>query len=472
MEVSMMFTAICGGEHFVFGSLRELMAKANEEKAGDLLAGLAATSERERVAAKLALSDVALMTFLDEPLIEDGVTEAILKRIDRTRFDRLLGSLTVGEFRELVLHESFARRWNEEQLHALIIPEIAAATAKLMSNLDLITGAAPLRVVTRCRSTLGGPGVFASRIQPNHPVDDPDGIALSVLDGLLLGSGDALLGVNPAIESVENVYRVLLVLDEIIARLELPTQSCVLAHVTTQLEAMQRGAPVDLIFQSVAGTDAANSAFGITLALLEEAREIGLAQHRSNPERYIGEQIMYFETGQGSALTAEAHHDVDQLTCEARAQGVARLYDPFLVNSVVGFIGPEYLADSRQITRAGLEDHFMGKLMGLPMGCDVCYTNHVNADQNDNDNLLVLLATAGCNFVMGVPAGDDVMLNYQSTSYHDVASTRKLLRLQPTPEFEQWLNTRGLWRDGLPARSDSPVATFEELRSIAAGSPA
>jgi ethanolamine ammonia-lyase large subunit len=314
--------------------------------------------------------------------------------------------------------------------------------------------------------------VFASRIQPNHPIDDPPGIALSVLDGLLLGSGDALLGVNPAIESVENVQRVLLVLDEIIQRLELPTQSCVLSHVTTQLEALQRGAPIDLIFQSVAGTDAANMAFGISLALLEDARETGLAQHRCHPERYIGEQIMYFETGQGSALTAEAHHDVDQLTCEARAQGVARLYDPFLVNSVVGFIGPEYLADNRQITRAGLEDHFMGKLMGLPMGCDVCYTNHVDADQNDNDNLLVLLATAGCNFVMGVPGSDDVMLNYQSTSYHDVASIRKLLRLRPTPEFEQWLNRRGLWRDGLPTRAESPVASFEELRSLTVGSPA
>jgi len=465
----MKWTSTCGGEHFVFHSLKELMAKANEEKSGDALDGLGARSDRERVAAKLALSEVGLPTLLDEQLIDDGVTEAILARVDRPRFDQLLGFLTVGELREQILDEGFASRWEEDALHQLITPEIAAAVAKLMSDLDLVSGAAPLRVLTRCRSTVGGTGVLASRIQPNHPVDDPSGIALSVLDGLLFGCGDALIGVNPAVESVQKVRDTLQTLDQIIERLDLPTQGCVLAHVTTQLEALRQGAPIDLVFQSVAGTDAANTAFGISLALLEEAQEAVIAHHRDRHDRYIGDQVMYFETGQGSALTASANWGVDQLTCEARAQGVARLYDPFLVNSVVGFIGPEYLANQRQITRAGLEDHFTGKLMGLPMGCDVCYTNHVDADQNSNDDLLVLLASAGCTFVMGVPAGDDVMLNYQSTSYHDVATVRRLLQLRPTPEFEQWLAARGLWRHGQLVRAHSPALHFGELHALAVG---
>jgi ethanolamine ammonia-lyase large subunit len=462
----MTWVATTGGERFRFGSMRELMAKANEHKSGDALADLAATSERERIAAKRALSDVSLGELLDEPVLEDAVTDAILERVDRPRFDRLLRSLTVGELREHVLGTTFAARWTEEGLHALTTPEIAAAVTKLMSDLDLMIAAAPLRIVTRCRNTIGEPGVFASRIQPNHPVDDERGIALSIIDGLLLGSGDALIGVNPATESVESVHRVLRLLDDIIDGLELPTQGCVLAHVTTQLEALRTGAPIDLVFQSVAGTEATNAAFGISLALLQEAQEAVREQHRARPDHYIGDQVMYFETGQGSALSTGAHHDIDQLTCEARAQAVARLYDPFLVNSVVGFIGPEYLADARQIARAGLEDHFMGKLMGLPMGCDVCYTNHADADQNSNDDLLVLLASAGCNFVMGVPGGDDVMLNYQSTSYHDVASIRRLLGLRPAPEFDQWLAAKGITHDGMPLRAEGSARSFETLRSL------
>jgi ethanolamine ammonia-lyase large subunit len=459
---------MCGGERFHFHSLRELLAKANEVKSGDELAGIAARSERERVAAKLALADVPLAELVDEPLVDDAVTAAVLARLDRRRFDAVLGSVTVGELREHVLDPGFALRWADDRLHELVTPEVAAAVAKLMGDLDLVAAAAPLRVVTCCRTTVGERGVLAARIQPNHPVDDERGIALSVVDGLLLGSGDALIGVNPAGGSVEQVRRVLQLLGDITDRLELPTQTCVLAHVTTQLEALRRGARIDLVFQSVAGTEAANTAFGITLDLLAEAREAVVAQHGRDPGRYSGGQVTYFETGQGSALSAEAHHGIDQLTCEARAQAVARLHDPFLVNSVVGFIGPEYLADARQITRAGLEDHFVGKLMGLPMGCDVCYTNHVAADQNSNDDLLLLLAVAGCNFVMAVPAGDDVMLGYQSTSPHDVASVRHLLGLRPAPELARWLEDRGLWRDGRPVRGDGPGGHVEALRSLLA----
>jgi ethanolamine ammonia-lyase large subunit len=329
-----------------------------------------------------------------------------------------------------------------------LTPEVAAAVAKLMSNKDLIVAAAKIRNVTRCRNTLGERGVLGIRLQPNHPSDDLPGILLAALDGLLFGCGDAVIGVNPATDSVDSVAAILATLDRLITATGAPTQACCLAHITTQLACLERGLPVDLLFQSVAGTEAANTSFGLNLALLREGRERVLEEHHRRAAGWVGNHVMYFETGQGSALSAEAHHGVDQLTLEARAYGVARAFEPFLVNSVVGFIGPEYLYDERQIIRAGLEDHFMGKLLGLPMGCDVCYTNHAAADQNSADNLLVLLTAAGCNYFMGVPCADDVMLNYQSTSYHDAAGLRRLFNLRPAPEFLAWLEERRIFRDG------------------------
>lgn len=437
------------GERFVFADLGELLARANEVKAGDGLAGLAARSERERVAAKCALADLPLSAFLAEPLIDpdtDDVSRLVLDTHDPTAFAPI-GSLTVGEFREFLLDD----RTTGETIAALkwgVTPEMAAAVAKLMGNKDLVCAAAKVRVVSQCRNTLGGRGVFGVRVQPNHPTDDLGGILASALEGLSYGCGDAVLGVNPAADSVDSVGAVLRLLDRLIDTLAIPTQACCLAHVTTQLAALERGAPVDLLFQSVAGTQAANASFGVTLRMLTEGRQRVQESHRGRGVNWVGEQVMYFETGQGSALSAEAHHGVDQLTLEARAHAVARAFDPFLVNTVVGFIGPEYLADERQITRAGLEDHFMGKLLGLPMGVDVCYTNHADADQNSADNLLLLLAAAGCNYVMGVPCADDVMLNYQSTSYHDVAGVRDLFGLTPAPEFAAWLEATGVTRNG------------------------
>ncbi|MEY9968559.1 ethanolamine ammonia-lyase large subunit [Streptacidiphilus sp. MAP12-16] len=439
------------GERFTFGSLAEVLAKANEEKSGDQLAGVAARSERERVAAKTALAEVRLGEIAATALVEDAVTAAVSAPADPAVFSAELASMAVGELRERVLSPDFPAAWSHG-LAAVITPEIAAACAKLMSNLDLVVAAAPLRRVTRCRNTMGEPGVLGVRVQPNHPTDHVPGILLSALDGLAFGCGDAMIGVNPATESVPAIAEVLHGLHQLIAHLGVPTQSCVLAHITTQLAAMDAGAPIDLLFQSVAGTEDANTSFGIDLNLLARGREAVLAHHAQRPGEFIGSQVMYFETGQGSALSADAHHGIDQLTLEARAQAVARLYDPFLVNSVVGFIGPEYLANSVQITRAGLEDHFIGKLMGLPTGIDVCYTNHADADQNTNDNLLLLLAAAGCTFVMGVPAGDDVMLNYQTTSYHDVSSVRRTLGLGPSPLFQAWLDDGQLhnWPTTLP----------------------
>jgi ethanolamine ammonia-lyase large subunit len=437
------------GERFTFADLRELFAKANEVKSGDALAGIAATSERERVAAKLALADVPLAVIAETPLISpdtDDVAQLILDTHDRSTFARIR-SLTVGEFREFLLDDAT----NGEDLRALrwaITPEIAAAVTKLLGNKELVYASAKIRNVTRCRNTMGERGVFGVRVQPNHPTDDLAGILVSAVDGLAFGCGDAVIGVNPATDSVESVMAILRLLDRLITKLEVPTQACCLAHVTTQLAALERGAPVDLLFQSVAGTQAANASFGVTLSMLKEGRERVLESHRARDVARVGEQVMYFETGQGSALSAEAHHGVDQLTLEARAHAVARAFDPFLVNTVVGFIGPEYLADERQITRAGLEDHFIGKLLGLPMGVDVCYTNHADADQNSADNLLLLLAAAGCNYVMGVPCADDVMLNYQSTSYHDAATVRALFGLTPAPEFRAWLEARGVTHNG------------------------
>ncbi len=446
------------GERFVFADVRDVFAKANEEKSGDRLAGLAARTERERVAAKLVLADLTLGEIVDNPLIDpdhDEVSRLILDSLDRTAF-QALRNMTVGQFREYLLDDATG----EEELHRLrwaITPEIAAAAAKLMGNKDLVLAASRVRSVTRCRNTLGQRGVLAVRVQPNHPADDVGGILLGAVDGLLFGCGDAVIGVNPATESIDTVAAVLHALDRLIAATGAPTQACVLAHITTQLQALERGAPVDLLFQSVAGTEAANASFGVSLSALREGRERALEGHRRRDVAWVGDNVMYFETGQGSALSADAHHGVDQLTLEARAYGVARALDPFLVNSVVGFIGPEYLYDERQIVRAGLEDHFMGKLLGLPMGCDVCYTNHAAADQNSADNLLLLLAAAGCNYVMGVPCSDDVMLNYQSTSYHDAATVRKVLGLRPAPEFAAWLEERGIFRGGtLAVRDESP----------------
>ncbi len=438
-------STVIHGERFQFADLRAVLARANEQKSGDQLAGLAAKSERERIAAKQVLADLTLGELMNEPVIDpdhDEVSRLILERIDQPVFAPFQ-AMTVGAFREWILDDATTPRMLESLAPGLV-PEIAAAVAKLMGNKDLILAASKIRVVTGCRNTMGERGVLGVRVQPNHPTDDLGGILLAAVDGLLHGCGDAVIGVNPAAESVPVVQGVLHALDRLIEGLGVPTQACCLAHITTQLAALEQGAPVDLLFQSVAGTETANQSFGVNLALIAEGRARVLDHHRSREVSWVGEQAMYFETGQGSALSAGAHHGVDQLTLEARAYGVARAFDPFLVNSVVGFIGPEYLFDERQIIRAGLEDHFMGKLLGLPMGVDVCYTNHADADQNSADNLLLLLALAGCNYVMGVPCGDDVMLNYQSTSYHDALAARRLMGLAPAPEFERWLVERGL----------------------------
>jgi ethanolamine ammonia-lyase large subunit len=443
----MPFTATLRGERFNFADLRELLARANEEKSGDALASLAARSELERVAAKIALSQITLAEIVATPLVEDEVTRSIHESHDAAAF-AAIKSMTIGEFREFLLSDQSDGE-TLRRLRWAVTPEIAAAVAKLMSNKDLILAASKIRNVTRCRNTIGERGVLASRLQPNHPSDDLAGILLSAIDGLTFGCGDAVIGVNPATESIDSVAAILDGLGRLIDLLAIPTQSCCLAHISTQLAAMARGAPVDLLFQSIAGTETANASFGITIQTLREGLERVREHHRSRDVAWIGDNVMYFETGQGSALSAEAHHGIDQVTLEARAYAVARLFEPMLVNDVVGFIGPEYLADERQIIRAGLEDHFMGKLMGLPMGCDVCYTNHADADQNSADNLLVLLAAAGCNYFMAVPCADDVMLNYQSTSFHDIAGMRQLLNLKSAPEFANWLEEQGIYCDGL-----------------------
>ena len=443
-------------EEFSFCDLRELFAKANEEKSGDQLAGLAARSERERVAAKRKLADLPLAQIVQQPLIdpdEDDVSRLIADTFSEDAF-RPIQSMTVGEFREFILDDATSGA-DLKSLKWAIVPDVAAAVAKIMSNKDLILAAAKIRNVTRCRNTMGEAGVLGIRVQPNHPADDVGGILLSTFEGLLYGCGDAVIGVNPATDSVDQVRGILDALARLIEAYDIPTQSCCLAHITTQLAALKRGAPVDLLFQSIAGTEAANRSFGITLSMLREGRDKILEHHQTRDVAWKGSQVMYFETGQGSALSADAHHAVDQLSLEARAYGVARAFDPFLVNSVVGFIGPEYLFDERQIIRAGLEDHFMGKLLGLPMGYDVCYTNHAAADQNSADNLLFLLTAAGCNYFMGVPCSDDVMLNYQSTSYHDALAVRRTYKLRPAPEFLAWLQAMGIYHDAEPALLDA-----------------
>jgi ethanolamine ammonia-lyase large subunit len=433
----------------VFRDLRDVLAKAGEEKSGDQLAGIAAATEAERVAAKMVLADMPLSRFIEDPVIDPSSDE--LSALFANRHDPLafttMKSTTVGELREWLLDdatdgEAIARA------RPGLTAEMIAGVVKLMANKELVFVASKIRIVTRCRNTMGEPGVLGVRIQPNHPSDDLGGMIASTLDGLLFGSGDAVIGVNPATDNAGKTGEILRGLDRLIAGLEIPTQHCCLSHITTQLAALERGAPIDLLFQSVAGTQAANASFGINLALLREGRERVLEARAGRDVAWKGAQCTYFETGQGSALSAGAHHGVDQLTLEARAQALARSLDPFLVNSVVGFIGPEYLADERQIIRAGLEDHCVGKLLGLPMGVDICHTNHARADQNSLDNLLLLLAPAGVNFVMGVPCGDDVMLNYQSTSHHDAALARQLFGLLPAPEFLGWLEARGLFRDG------------------------
>src|SRR6195256_944309 len=441
-----MYHATIGTRRYAFPDLATLLANASPLRSGDELAGIAAQTGEERVAAQYALADLPLRTFLSEPVVpyeQDEVTRLIIDSHDAAAFAPI-AHLTVGGLRDWLLSDVPSA----ETLAAIapgITPEMAAAVSKISRLQDLMVMAAKCTVVTRFRNTIGLPGRLAVRLQPNHPTDDVRGIAASILDGLLLGAGDAVIGINPATDSPERAHALLSMLDDIRGKLDIPTQSCVLAHVTTTLTLIGKGAPVDLVFQSIAGTQAANKSFGIDLALLTEARDAALSLKRGS----IGTNVMYFETGQGSALSAEAHHGVDQQTLEARAYAVARAFDPLLVNSVVGFIGPEYLFDGKEIIRAGLEDHFCGKLLGLPMGCDVCYTNHAEADQDDMDALLTLLGVAGCTYIMGVPGADDVMLSYQSSSFHDALYLRRVLGKRPAPEFEAWLDRMGLAdRDG------------------------
>ena len=437
----MSFAHAVGGVTWRFADLKELLAKATPLRSGDALAGLAATTAEQRMAARMALADLPLRTFLEDhvvPYEEDEVTRLIVDTHDRTAFASV-AHLTVGDFRDWLLSDETG----PDRLADLapgVTPEMAAAVSKLMRNQDLVMVAKKCRITTRFRNTLGLPGRLGVRIQPNHPTDDARGIAASMLDGLLYGCGDAVIGINPAGDGLPAFMTLWRMMDEIIRRFGIPTQSCVLTHVTNQIRGIEAGAPVDLVFQSVGGTQKTNESFGITLALLAEARDAALSLKRGT----VGDNVMYFETGQGSSLSANAHHGVDQQTLEARAYGVARHFKPLLANSVVGFIGPEYLYDGKQIVRAGLEDHFCGKLLGVPLGVDVCYTNHAEADQDDMDTLLTLLGVAGVTFVMGVPGADDVMLNYQSTSFHDALYLRNVLGLKRAPEFEAWLENMQL----------------------------
>ncbi len=455
-----MYAAATGGTRYTFPDLRSLLAKASPLRAGDCLAGIAAQTGAERVAAQTALADLPLATFLKESIIpyeDDEVTRLIIDRHDSRAFAPV-AYLTVGGFRDFLLSDK-ANGAALAGIAAGLTPEMVAAVSKICRNQDLIAIAAKIEIVTRFRDTIGLKGRLSSRLQPNHPTDDPRGVLASILDGLLLGCGDAVIGINPATDSRERCRALLHLIDDLRQRLNIPTQSCVLTHVTTALRLIEEAAPVDLVFQSIAGTQAANRSFGIDLALLREAREAALSLRRGT----LGDNVMYFETGQGSALSANAHHGCDQQSLEARAYAVAREFAPLLVNNVVGFIGPEYLFDGKQITRAGLEDHFCGKLLGLPMGCDVCYTNHAEADQDDMDNLLTLLGVAGVTFIMGVPGADDVMLNYQSTSFHDILAVRRALGLKPAPEFTAWLESVGATVAGGAALPRALPARFAPL---------
>ncbi|WP_027855185.1 ethanolamine ammonia-lyase subunit EutB [Marinobacterium litorale] len=452
-----------GSTRYRFNDLKTLMARATPLRSGDCLAGIAAENATERVAAQRCLADLPLSSFLNEALIpyeQDEVTRLIIDSHDPEAFTAV-AHLTVGEFRDWLLSDHA----NSQTLKALapgLTPEMVAAVSKIMRVQDLILVAQKIEVVTAFRDTLGLKGRFSTRLQPNHPTDDPAGVAASVLDGLLYANGDAVIGINPATDNYHAVTRLMHLLDDVIQRYEIPTQSCVLTHVTTHLEAINRGAPVDLVFQSIAGTQAANESFGINLSILDQAHRAALELGRGT----VGQNVMYFETGQGSALSANAHHGVDQQTCEARAYAVARRFDPLLVNTVVGFIGPEYLYDGKQIIRAGLEDHFCGKLLGLPMGCDICYTNHAEADQDDMDMLLTQLGVAGINFIMGIPGSDDIMLNYQTTSFHDALYLRQVLNKPPAPEFESWLETMGVFdAGGVLAGGEKLPAPFAHIQS-------
>jgi ethanolamine ammonia-lyase large subunit len=439
------------GNVYRFDNLQILLAKASPFRTGDALAGLSAETYEERVAAQITLADVPLKTFLNEAIIpyeEDEVTRLIIDNHDAVGFG-MISHLTIGQLRDWLLKDE-TDIVILKSIENAVTPEMAAAVSKIMRNQDLIAVAKKCEVITRFRNTIGLKGHFSTRLQPNHPTDDLRGIAASLIEGLLYGSGDAVIGINPATDSPAAVAKILTLIDTLRQQFDIPTQSCVLSHITTTLDLINKNAPVDLCFQSIAGTEKANTSFGISISLLEEAYEATLSLNRGT----VGNNVMYFETGQGSALSANAHHGVDQQTCEARAYAVAKKFKPFLVNSVVGFIGPEYLYDGKQIIRAALEDHFCAKLLGLPMGVDICYTNHAEADQDDMDNLLTLLGVAGCSFIMGIPGSDDIMLNYQSTSFHDALYLRKVLGLKPAPEFEQWLIKQGIF-DGQGNRSTS-----------------
>ena len=439
------FAHIVGARTWRFRDLKDVLAKASPLRSGDVLAGIAAMSAEERVAARMCLAALPLSIFIDElvvPYEDDDITRLIVDTHDAAAFAPI-AHLTVGDFRNWLLLDTTGSELLTQIANG-VMPEMAAAVSKLMRHQDLIAVARKCRVVTRFRNTIGLPGRLSIRLQPNHPTDDLRGIAISMLDGLMYGAGDAVIGVNPASDDRQALIRLWHALDEVRERFDIPTQTCVLTHLSTQLEAMAAGTPIDLVFQSIAGTQKANESFGITLAMLGEARDAALSLRRATVGDPSTANVMYFETGQGSALSANAHHGVDQQTCEARAYAVARAYAPLLSNSVVGFIGPEYLHDGKQIIRAGLEDHFCGKLMGLPLGCDVCYTNHAEADSDDMDTLMTLLGTAGVTYLMGVPGADDVMLGYQSTSFHDALYLRSLLGLKRAPEFEQWLERMGI----------------------------
>ncbi|MGR5275637.1 ethanolamine ammonia-lyase subunit EutB [Vibrio rotiferianus] len=439
-----MFRRQVGSRVYHFNSLAELMAKATPERSGDVLAGVCADSAAERVVAQMTLAELPLKTFLNDVVIpyeKDEVTRLIIDQHDQTAFT-LIEHLTVGDFRDWLVSEQAV----PETLQAIqrgLTPEMVAAVSKIMRNQDLILVAKKCHVVTAFRNTIGLPSRLSTRLQPNHPTDSLNGIAATIFDGLMYGNGDAVIGINPATDNVPQAVKLMNLMDEVIQHYQIPTQSCVLTHVTNTIEAIEMGAPVDLVFQSIGGTQGTNDTFGIDLALLKEAQEAALSLNRGT----VGNNVMYFETGQGTALSANAYHGVDQQTCEARAYAVARHFDPLLVNTVVGFIGPEYLFDGKQIIRAGLEDHFCGKLLGLPMGCDICHTNHAYADQNDMDNLLTLLGVAECSFIMGIPGSDDIMLNYQTTSFHDALYARKVLGLKPAPEFERWLTDMQIFND-------------------------
>jgi ethanolamine ammonia-lyase large subunit len=454
------FSTRLHGEHFTFASLKELLGRANELRSGDKQAGLAARSMREMAAAKQVLADVTLKQLYEAPSVpfeHDEVTRVIIDGIAPHVLQRVQG-WTVGEFREWLLDD----RTTGEDIAGVspgLSPEMVAAVAKLMSNMDLVMAGKKMRVVARCNNTIGVKGRISSRLQPNHPTDDVEGVLAAVRDGLSFGNGDAVIGVNPSTGDLQSTIDILSAVKDLMRKFRVPTQNCVLSHLTIQMAAVRRGAPLDLMFQSIAGSQGANQNFGVSVSILDEAYD--LARREGTAQ---GPNVMYFETGQGTALSANAHHDTDQVTMEARAYGLARRYAPFLVNSVVGFIGPEYLRDAKEITRAGLEDHFMGKLIGISMGCDACYTNHAISDQNDQENLEMLLAAAGVNYLMGIPLGDDVMLNYQTTSFHNNAALRELFGLKPAPEFEAWLERMGLWRNGkLTERAGDASVFVKEL---------